>query len=345
MHSGRWNWALRIIAAVIVAAASVGPAPAGDVVFKIATLVPQGSEWHRVLLQMAEDWRNASGGRVIVRLYPGGVAGDDTDIVRKMRLGTLNGGLLTSTGLTDVDRSVLALQLPLAYASYGELDCTLERFGPELERKLADKGFVLLAWTDGGWVRFFSKNPIHTPDNLKSAKLFSWAGDDQYVELWKNAGFNPIPLPATEISTALQTGLINTVPTTPEAAVLLQWYNQAPNMTDLDWAVLLGGLVVSKSAWDKVPADLRPKLLEAARTAGHRLRDMSREGLVQAVEAMQKRGLTVVKTTSGERDQWRKAVEAAYPKIRGSFVPAEAFDAALKIRDQCRRGTAGAGGS
>lgn len=194
-------------------------------------------------------------------------------------------------------------------------------------------------------MRFFSKNPIHTPDNLKSAKLFSWAGDDQYVELWKNAGFNPIPLPATEISTALQTGLINTVPTTPEAAVLLQWYNQAPNMTDLDWAVLLGGLVVSKSAWDKVPADLRPKLLEAARTAGHRLRDMSREGLVQAVEAMQKRGLTVVKTTSGERDQWRKAVEAAYPKIRGSFVPAEAFDAALKIRDQCRRGTAGAGGS
>lgn len=144
MHSGRWNWALRIIAAVIVAAASVGPAPAGDVVFKIATLVPQGSEWHRVLLQMAEDWRNASGGRVIVRLYPGGVAGDDTDIVRKMRLGTLNGGLLTSTGLTDVDRSVLALQLPLAYASYGELDCTLERFGPSWSASSPTK--ALFSW-------------------------------------------------------------------------------------------------------------------------------------------------------------------------------------------------------
>ncbi len=184
-------------ALVFALALLAGPARADNVVFKIASLVPQGSEWHHVLLQMADDWRKVSGGQVNVRLYPGGVAGDDTDVVRKMRLGTLNGGLLTTTGLTDVDRSVLALEIPLAYTSYAELDCTLGRLGPELERKMADKGFIVLAWTDGGWVRFFGKNPIRTPDDLKSAKLFTWAGDDQYVELWKNAGFNPIPLPAT----------------------------------------------------------------------------------------------------------------------------------------------------
>jgi TRAP-type C4-dicarboxylate transport system substrate-binding protein len=292
---------------------------------------------------MVEEWRTLSNGQVTVRIYPGGVAGDDTDVVRKMRLGTLNAGLLTSTGLEDVDRGVLALQIPLAYASYAELDCALEKLGPELERRLAAKGFILLAWTDGGFVRFFSKNPVRTPDDLKSAKLFSWAGDDQYVELWKKAGFNPIPLPATEISTALQTGLINALPTTPQAAVLLQWYKQAHCMTVLDWAVLLGGMVVNKSAWEKIPPALRPALQQSARQACQRLRDLSRESTPKDVEAMSKRGLTEVKLTPAEVDLWRRALEEAYPKIRGSFVPADAFDAALKVRDECRRQAATAG--
>ena len=117
------------------------PAFAQQTLVKMATLVPDGSKWHLVLKEMAEAWKTASGGRVVVRLYPGGVAGDDPDVIRKMRLGTLGGGVLTSVGLAEVDRSVYALSLPLVYSSYDEVYWVLEQMRPRLEAKPRGQGF------------------------------------------------------------------------------------------------------------------------------------------------------------------------------------------------------------
>lgn len=314
---------------------------AEEIVIKMATLAPQGSEWHQVLQEMGAAWQKASRGQVGFRLYPGGVAGDDADVVRKMRLGTLNAGLLSSAGLTDIDRSVLAVQVPMVYADYGELDCVLEQMGPQIEKQLEAKGFILLGWTDAGWARFFSKAPVKTPDDMKKLKMFVWAGDDQYVELWKKAGFNPVPLPSTEISTALQTGLVNAVTTTAQGAVLLQWYKQVNHMSDLKWAVLLGGVVVTKAAWDKIPADARPAIKEAARSACRRLSQFSRQSESKDIEVLKQHGVKVVQVDSAAIDLWRQLIEGVLPQVRGSFVPAAPFDAALKRRDQCRAGSGG----
>lgn len=304
---------------------------------KMATLAPKGSAWHLILQEMGEKWKSASGGRVTLTLYPGGVAGDDGDVVRKIRLGTLNAGLLTSLGLAQIDRSVLALQIPMMYDSYDELDAVLAKMGPGLEKTFEQKGFIVLNWTDAGWVHFFTKTPVRTPEDLKGLKLFTGAGDTETVELWKAAGFRPVPLPATEISTALQTGLVTALPTPPQAAVILQWYNHAKNMTDLRWAVLIGATVVSKVAWERVPPDARPALLAAAREAGRRLRDEIRQKAPLDVEAMQKRGLAVVHLDPQAVDLWRKTAEGVYPQLRDSFVPAAAFDEAKKSRDEYRK--------
>jgi TRAP-type C4-dicarboxylate transport system substrate-binding protein len=318
-----------------------GAAQARPVVIKLATLVPQGSIWYTTLLEMGQAWQRASGGKVAVRIYGGGVAGDDGDVVRKMRLGTLNAGLLTSTGFGDVDRSIYALSVPMAFSSYAEFDYVLDKLSPELDRVYEDKGFVVLAWADGGWVHFFAKSPVQTPDDLKKQKLFNWAGDPKSVEMWQAAGFNPIPLPSTEISTALETGLVTAVPTTSQAALLLQWFSHAPYMTDMNWAVLLGGIVVSKATWERIPADLRPALAAAAAEAAKKLTAQTRAEAKTDVEAMAKRGLTVVQVDDTAEAAWRKAVEAAYPKIRGGYVPAAVFDAALKFRDEYRSEAAG----
>jgi len=117
---------------------------AGEIVMKVATLAPQGSEWHKILLEMGAEWQQASNGRIVFRLYPGGVTGDDPDIVRKMQLGTLDAGLLTVNGLSRIDRGIAALEVPLAYADYGELDCVLEQFGSQLEQRMEAKGFIVL---------------------------------------------------------------------------------------------------------------------------------------------------------------------------------------------------------
>lgn len=316
-------------------------AAAQKATIKIATLVPQGSAWYTTVQEMAQKWQELTGGRVTVRLYPGGVAGDDSDVVRKMRLGTLDGGLLTAVGLADVDRAVFALAIPMAYASYEEYDAVLDQLTPQLERIYADKGFVVLAWADAGWLHFFTKDPVRTPEDLKKHKLFVWAGDNPAIELWKASGFNPVPLPATEIATALQTGLVTALPTSPQAAVVMQWFTAAPYMTDVNWAVLSGGLVLSKAAWEKIPADARPAVREAARAAALKLRGQTREGAARDLEAMAKRGLKVVEVDAAAQQAWLKAAETAYPGARGPFVPAVAFDEALRLRDAFRAGKVG----
>ena len=335
---------LRVLfSCVCLALALASAASAQTTVIKMATLVPQGSDWYSTLQEMGQKWQEASGGRVTLRLYPGGVAGDDSDVVRKIRLATLDAGVITSVGLADVDRSIIALELPMAYADYDEFNAVLDKMTPQLEKTYSDKGFIVLAWADAGWVHFFTKAPVRVPDDLKALKLFAWAGDDFAVELWKSSGFNPVPLPSTEISTALQTGLVSALPTTSQAAVLLQWYTHARYMTDVDWAVLLGGIVVSRKSWERIPADIRPALLQAAREAGSKARAQTRESAARDVDAMEKRGLTVVHLDAAAREAWRRAAEAAYPSLRAKYVPTSAFDEALRLRDEYRKNRAGKG--
>jgi TRAP-type C4-dicarboxylate transport system substrate-binding protein len=328
---------LRRLAAAALLAAVATPASAQPVLIRMATIVPDGSAWHLILKEMGEKWKTASGGRVILRLFPGGVQGDDPIVVSKMRLGTLDAGLLTSVGIGQIDRGVYALQIPMMYASYEELDYVLDHMNARLEQRLADKGFVLLNWADGGRVYFFTKQPVLRPDDLKALKIFTWQGDSDDTEVWQAAGFNPVPLPSTEVTTALQTGLVTAMPAPPQAAVVLQWYQHARNMTDIKWLFLLGGSLIKKSTWDRIPADAQPAIREAAREAGRRLRQEIRGAEARDIEAMRKRGLNVVHVDEKTEALWRTAAESAYGRVRGPVVPAESFDEAKRLRDEFRQ--------
>lgn len=338
--NGEWQAMGRRVAALAALAglAFAGSAAAQKVTIKMATLVPQGSAWHTTLQEMAQKWQAASNGQVTMRLYGGGVAGDDSDVVRKMRLGTLDAGVITTAGLSEIDRAVNALGVPLMFTDYAEYDAIAAQMLPEIEKVYAAKGFVVLAWADAGWVHLFTKNPVRTPSDLKAQKIFAWGNDGETVELWKGAGFNPVPLPATEISTALQTGLVTALPTTPQAAVLLQWYNHAKFMSDLPWAVLAGAIVINRTSWEKIPAEARPALAEAAREAAARLSAATRTGAKEDVAAMSKRGLTVVAVDAAAAAAWRDLAVSLYPKLRGKYAPPEYFDRALKLRDERRSG-------
>jgi TRAP-type C4-dicarboxylate transport system substrate-binding protein len=316
------------------------PAAAPTVTVKMATLVPEGSSWQLILKETAEKWKAISGGRVTVRLYAGGVAGDDPDVVRKMRLETLHAAVLSAVGVAEIDKSVYALGVPMLFDSYDEADYVLEKMRPRLESALEAKGFVVLNWADGGWVKFFTQKPVITPDDLKAQKLFSWTGDSDAFEIMQSAGFNPIPLPAAELATALQTAQVTALGSPPQVAVISQYYNHARNMTDLKWQLLLGGTVIAKATWEKIPAEMRPALLAAAREGGERLRSDVRGSAERDVGAMKTRGLNVVTVDAKTKVQWQKAAEALYPRIRGRIVPADAFDDAIRYRDEYRRSRA-----
>jgi TRAP-type C4-dicarboxylate transport system substrate-binding protein len=330
-------------AAVFLFICAFAAQASAEVVLKVATLAPQGSEWHKILQEMGAEWQKVSNGQIVFRLYPGGVAGDDADLVRKMRLGTLDVGVLTINGLSAIDRAVLGLEVPLAFSDHRELDCALEKMSPQLERRMEAKGFIVLGWSEAGWAHFFTRTPVRTPNDMRKLKMFVWAGDDEYVELWKKAGFNPVPLPSTEIATALQTGLVNAVTVNPQGILLLQWYKQVHYMTDFKWAVFLGGIVISKSAWEKIPADIRPAVKQAANKAALRLRDFSRQTEQSDIEVLKKNGVQVVSIDDKTLDQWRSLVEGILPQVRGSYLPGDTLDTALRLRDQCRRQVGEAG--
>ena len=330
---------IALLATVLGASGSGSLAAEQGVVIKLGTGAPDGSSWHQILKAMGEKWRQASGGVVTLRIYPGGVLGDEPDVVRKMRVGQIQAAAVTAVGLSDIDAAVAAFQIPMMFRSYEELDYVRERLKPTLEKRLDEKGFVVLNWGDAGWVMFFAKEPFARPDDLKKMKLFVWAGDNHAIDLWKAAGFHPVPLASTDILPGLQTGLINAFDTTPLLAVASQWFGLAPHMLDLKWAPLVGATVMTKKAWEKIPAASRDAILKAAAEAGERLKGEIRAANDEAIEAMKKRGLVVRPASSEVEAEWLKAAEAVYPKIRGTIVPAEMFDEVRRLRDEHRAST------
>jgi TRAP-type C4-dicarboxylate transport system substrate-binding protein len=311
-------------------------APAQTTVIKMGTLAPEGSGWHKVLLQMGDRWRTISGGRVKLVVYPGGVLGDEPDLVKKMRIGQIQAVALSGGGMFDIERGVMCLQIPMMFDTYDELDYVRERVAPRLEKMIEAKGFIVLNWGDAGWVQFFLKKAVTKVADFKQIKLFTWAGDAEELELWKANGFRVVPLAATDILSGLETGLIEGVPTTPLYAELNQSYRVAPYLIDVKWAPLVGATIVTKKTWDALPADKRAEMLQAARDAGEGLRGGIRKMGDEAIAAMQKRKLTVVPVPAAVLAEWRREAESVYPTIRSRWVPADIFDEVKRLRDEYR---------
>jgi len=333
---------LAAVGAVLLIALAPAPASAQPILIKMATLVPDGTSWHLVLKNMAADWSKISGGRIKVNIYAGGTAGDDPDVVRKMNLGTLNAAVLTSVGLAEIDKTIFAFSIPLAFNDYDEVYYVIDKMRPRFEANLLSKGFVVLNWADGGWLNFFTQKPVTSPDDLRKLKLFQWAGDQPTLRIWQSAGFNPIALPSTELATGLQTGLVQAFAAPPQVAVITRYYENARNMTDLNWGLLMGATVIRKETWDRIPVDLQPALRESARTAGSQLQAEIRKSGQADVAAMKKQGLNVVPVDAKTRELWRTTAESTYPSIRGAIVPADAFDEAIRFRDEYRKQKAAA---
>jgi len=327
----------RWIVILAVAVGTAAPASAQQVI-KLATLVPEGSVWDRMLRNTGNEWSQTTGGRVTLRVYPGGVAGDEPDVVRKMRIGQLQAGALTTVGLAEIDPAFQLFNAPMFFDSYGELAAVLDELGPLLRQRLEAKGFVLLSWGHGGWVYFFTKKPVQTVADLKATKLFAWAGDDRMVQLWKANGFHPVALAATDIMTGLQTGMIETFPTTPLLALTLQWYRITPNMVGVGMAPLVGGFVVTKAAWDKISAADRVAIQEAARKGERYLSVEVPKQDTTAVGEMEKRGLKVVRIGDAARGEWRSTATAFAAGMRGGIIPVDVLEAATKARDAYRKG-------
>ena len=330
---------IKYLILTILAAASFSSN--AETVIKLATVAPKDSIWHENLKRVDARWQAASNGQVRLRIYAG-TLGDEDDILRRVRVGQLDAAAISMAGLSSIDSATKAMHIPLAFTSNEEMEYVRDRIALQLEPILAAKKFVVLTWGEVGWVHFFTKQPVKTPDDLRRQKLFVWSnGDSSDSErLWQDLGFNTVSLSSIDIMPALQTGMITAYQAPPLMALANQWFPFTGYMTDLKWAPLSGATVVTQRAWNKVPEAFRKELVDIARNEGLKLQHEVRKLEQEAKDAMVKRGLEIVPVNETDMQAWLNAAEAGYPGIRGAVVPEEFFDETMRLRDEFRAGKA-----
>ncbi|UCH62294.1 MAG: TRAP transporter substrate-binding protein DctP [Fidelibacterota bacterium] len=335
-RSGYRKWLVIALSAGLLIQSSL-QAGQRPVNIKMASLAPEGSPWHQVLQEIAQDWRDLSNNQVRLQIYAGGVIGDESDMVRKMRLSQVQAAALTAEGLSYIDKGIYGLSLPLLVDNYAELDWLRAQLEPELRRRYEEKEFIVLAWADVGWAYWFTRKPTKTPDDLRKQRIFTWAGDPHSPRLWKTAGFQAVSLSAMDVLPGLQTGLIDAVQSSPLTVASFQWFGIIKYMTNLPWAAMTGGLIINSKSWNRIPENLRPRLRAAVRKRTLRIKNQIRYTDDEAVAVMQEHGLEIVDITEDERAQWQQFVDRYGPILRGTLVDTAMYDQIQALRREMDR--------
>ena len=309
-------------------------APPKPVVIKLATLAPVGSPWYDLLMDVAHEWEEISDGKVMVKMYPGGVAGDEGDLVVKMRLNHINAAAITAAGLSEINNGVWAFSMPLMIQEFNQLDWLRAQIQDELSRRMDEAGFKVLAWADVGWAYWFSKEPIYTPEDLKQRRIFTWSDGPNVEGIWKSGGFHSVSLSAPDILPGLQTGLIDAMSTSPMTAATFQWFAIAKYMTPVRWGAMTGAILITNQAWNQIPEDIRPKLVEAAKKQEKRMMEDIRYLGDEAIRVMKTYGLEVLEITPEQYQQWLEWIEPSLPFLRGVLVDEEMFDWVMELRKE-----------
>jgi len=321
-----------VFAAALAAVASC--ASAEEVVLKLGTLAPQGSSWHRLLQELGERFAELSGGKVRLRIYAGGTQGAEGDMVRKMAVGQLQAATITNVGMRDIVPEPGIFTTPALVEGQAEFRALFARVAPRLERLLEAHGYVVLHWADVGPAYVFCTRGHRSPSEMGDTRVFVWEGDPAAVEAFRAVGFRPVPLSPVDLVPSLQTGMVSCVAQPPAYALTARTFEKANHLLDFPWAWMAGATLVRRDAWERVPVELRPRLVEAARRIGARLDSESQKLHDDALAAMRRQGLVVFAVDAAA---WRAAGERAWPVVRGKVVPADFFDAVVRERDEVRR--------
>jgi TRAP-type C4-dicarboxylate transport system substrate-binding protein len=333
---------VRPLTLVLVAVALCGvQLLAAPVTVRLATIVPRNSIWYNALTDMGAAWAKATDSRVKLTVYEGGSQGDERTVIRYMRpeVDQLNASLLTSPGLAYIDDGFNVFGIPFFFASDAEARYVREKLTPVLSKRLEAKGFQLVHWGNAGWVQLFSRTPIKTLADVKKVKLFTSEGDDRMKQWYAANGFTPVALKPTDIMTGMTTGLIDAAPSPAYAAAVIQLYRSADYMLDIRVAPLIGATVVAARTWAQISPEDRTKVLEAGQVMEKRLDTEVPGQDAKAVDDMKLRNkkFTVVTLDAAALAAFRSEAEKLATTMRGSMVPADIYDQAIRERDAFRK--------
>ncbi|MEJ2102483.1 MAG: TRAP transporter substrate-binding protein DctP [Desulfobacterales bacterium] len=294
---------------------------------KIATLAPEGSSWMKTFEAINAEVSKKTNAEVSFKLYPGGVLGDEKDMLRKLYIGQINGAALTSAGLSAIFGEMDVFQIPFLFQSYDEVDFVIKKMDGFFREGLEKHGYVLLGWSEGGFVRLLSTTPIATLDDLKKAKVWTWAGSPMTKAIFDQAGISAIPLSIPDVLVGLQTGLVDVVYAPPTGAISLQWFTKIKYMTDVNLTYLIGGVVIRKDIFEKISPANQQILMDTCRRQMAQLKTTIRKENQEAIQIMVKQGIKIIHPTPEQVADFISVSEKAMQKIEGKSF-------SKKIRDE-----------
>jgi len=281
------------------------------IVIKIATLAPEGSAWTKTLSDLNTELKEKTNNGVRLKIYPGGVLGDERDMIRKMYVGQIHGAVLTSGGLSTIFGEMDAFQIPFLFKSYDEVDYVLEKMDAFFKAGFEKKGYILPAWSEGGFVRILSTLPMSSLEDLRKAKVWTWAEAPMAKAIFDEAGISAIPLSLPDVLVGLQTGLVDVVYAPPSGAISLQWFTKTKYMTDVPLMYLIGALVIKKNQFKKLPKDYQQVLWELCPTYMDRLKLVIREENQEAIRVMTKHGLKLIQPSADQIKEFKEVSRKA----------------------------------
>ncbi len=297
-------------------------------VLKFATLAPDGTTWVNLLQEWADTVQAASNGRLVFRIYPGGVQGDEPDVLKKMRFRQLQGGAFTGYGIGHIYSPARVLEMPFLFENLDEIDSVRARLMPDIEQGFRDNGYELVGWMEVGHIYLFSTHPIANLEDLKQRRIWYWQGDPLGKAFFDASGLAPVPLSIIDVYTSLSTGMIDTVYAPPLGALALQWSSKTGYITNVPMANGIGALVVSREFFQNLPQDLQQLLKTTGAETAAKLVRATRSDNLEAMTVLQQQGLQLVE---GETDltgeEIRRISDTATGKLmEDNYIPASTVE-------------------
>lgn len=311
--------------AFCLCAASAGSASAISLL-KVATIAPDGSGWMKALRAVDVELRQRTEGAVGLKLYPGGVQGDEDVMLRKMRIGQLHGGSFGGGAVSDMVADVLALEMPFLFDSYEEVDYVVGQMDEFYRQRFTDEGYVLLGWADIGFVHVMSQSPVRGAPDIRGMKV--WRLEDEPITevLFKRAGVTSIPLSIPDVLLGLQTNLVEVVYASPVAAIVLQWFTRVKYVTALPINYTIGVFALQKKAFDRLEPGHQEILLEITRRHFAVANLQSRDDNQEALAVMLTQGIEQVLPLESEVASFQDLVKESTPELVGDAFSHEAHD-------------------
>jgi TRAP-type C4-dicarboxylate transport system substrate-binding protein len=309
-----------------------------DLVIKMATLAPEGSSWMKTFSLLNREVMKKTDNRVQFRIYPGGVLGDETDMLRKMKIGQIQGAALTAGGLSSLFKEIDVLQVPFLFQNYGEVDAVLRKMDPFFRKGFEENGYVLLGWSEAGFVYLMSTVPVSNVVDLQKAKVWIWEESPISQAIFDEAGVKAIPLSVPDVLVGLQTGLVDVVYAPPTGAISLQWFTKVKYLIDVPLVYLAGGIVVKKDTFRSIPTPYQDLIMESFQNHLDQLKIVTRNENQEAIKVMMKQRVKIITPSKDEIDEFKRLSNKAMSHLGKQSFSKNIMEEVTSILEGYRRG-------